>query len=148
MLGDNRSACWVIWNFHNIHKWCGHKPIIRDREPARLVCDNVHQGKLHPLSLSTYYSPSPTANWWTGENQFPEFFGDWRLLGDSINVTQIYVSTIYFILKQGLFLSKVTCFDLKLVILRPLQHFRYKMLCPLWDPIVFTFVEYILVKTF
>jgi len=57
MLGDNRSACWLIWNFHNIHKWCGHKPIIRDREPACLMCDNVHQGKLHPQSLSTLLLP-------------------------------------------------------------------------------------------
>jgi len=47
-----------------------------------------------------------------------------------------------------LFLSKVTCFDLRLVIFRSLQHFRYQMLCLLWDPIVFIFVEYILVKTF
>jgi len=56
----------------------------------------------------------------------------------TINVTQIYVSTIYFILKQGYM------FRLE-VIFRPLQHFRYQMLCPLWGPIVFTFVEHILV---
>ena len=30
-----------------------------------------------------------------------------------------------------------------LVIFRPIQHFRYQMLCPLWDPIVFTVVEHI-----
>ena len=32
------------------------------------------------------------------------------------------------------------------VIFRPLQHFRYHMLCPIWDPIVFTIVEYIQLK--
>jgi len=82
MLGDNRSACWLIWNFHNIHKWCGHKPIIRGRQPARLMCDNAHRGRLHPQSLLTYYSPSRSANWWTGEKQFTAFFGDCTLLGD------------------------------------------------------------------
>jgi len=49
----------------------------------------------------------------------------------SINVTQ-YTSVQSFLL----FLSKATCFDQKLVISRHLQHFRYRMLCPLWDPIV------------
>jgi len=29
----------------------------------------------------------------------------------------------------------------------PIQ-FRYQMLCPLWDPIVFTFVDYLLAKAF
>jgi hypothetical protein len=38
-----------------------------------------------------------------------------------------------------------TCFDWRLVIFRPLQ-FCYQILCPLWDPIVFTVVEYVLAK--
>jgi hypothetical protein len=38
-----------------------------------------------------------------------------------------------------------TCFDWRLVIFRPLQ-FCYQMLYPLWDPIVFTVVEYVLAK--
>ena len=74
----------------------------------------------------------------------PEFTELWNIK-NSINVTQIYVSTIYFILKKGLFLSKAKCFNYKLVIFWPLQHFRYQMHCPLRDPIVFTLVEYILV---
>jgi len=56
-----------------------------------------------------------------------------------INVTQIYVSTIYFILKQGYM------FRLKVSHLQVPTSFRYQMLCSLWHPIVFTFVEYILV---
>jgi len=54
-----------------------------------------------------------------------------------INVKQ-YTSAQSF-----LFLSKATCFDLKLVIFKPLQHIRYQMLYALWDPIAFTIVEYI-----
>jgi len=39
---------------------------------------------------------------------------------------------------------KATCFDYRLVILRPiLSIVSHKMLCTLWDPIVFTSMEYI-----
>jgi len=54
---------------------------------------------------------------------------------NSINITQ-YTSA-----QSILFLSKATCFG-------PYNIFRHQMLCPLWDPTVFTVVEYILVKTF
>jgi len=40
-------------------------------------------------------------------------------------------------------------FRLKVSHLQALKKFfRYQMLCPFWDPIVFTIVEYILVKNF
>ena len=39
---------------------------------------------------------------------------------------------------------KATCFDYRLVIIRPvLFQLFHKMLCTLWDPIVFTSMEYI-----
>ena len=59
--------------------------------------------------------------------------------GCSISLHKTNVSTIY------LFQSKATCFDQRLVIFMPLQ-FCYQMLCPLWDPIVSTVVEYVLAK--
>ena len=58
-----------------------------------------------------------------------------RCACNSINVTQ-YTSA-----QSVLFLGKATCFDWKLAIFRPLQHLCYQMLCPVWDPIVFTIVE-------
>ena len=48
-----------------------------------------------------------------------------------ISSTQTYISTIY------VFYSMAACFDEMLVIFRP-QHLLYQMICPLWDPIVFT----------
>ena len=38
---------------------------------------------------------------------------------------------------------KATCFDYRLVILRPIFQLCHKMLCTIWDPIVFTSMEYI-----
>ena len=40
---------------------------------------------------------------------------------------------------------KATCFDYRLVILRPILSIElcHKTLCTLWDPIVFTSMEYI-----
>ena len=55
---------------------------------------------------------------------------------NSINVTQ-YTSAKFFILKQGYM------FRLEVSHLQALTTFRYQMLCPLWDPVVFTVVEYI-----
>ena len=64
-----------------------------------------------------------------------------RCACSSVNITQIYVGTICFILEQGyMFRPEVS----HLQVLNNI--FRYQMLCPLWDPIVFTVVECILVK--
>ena len=64
-----------------------------------------------------------------------------RCAWKSISLHKKNVSTIY------LFYSKATCFDWRLVIFRPLQFF-YRMLYPLWDPIVFTTMEYVLAKVY
>ena len=47
----------------------------------------------------------------------------------------VHVCTVFFILKQGYM------FQLKGSHFQALTTFRYQMLCPLWDPIVFTIVE-------
>jgi len=95
-------------------------------------------------SISKDLKPKPDSSCQTGRELARIVF--WmetsRCACNSINVTQ------YRSAQSLLFLSKATCFDWKLVIFRPLQHFHYQTLCPLWDPIVFTVVEYILVKTF
>jgi hypothetical protein len=59
-----------------------------------------------------------------------------RCAWKSISLHKKNVGTIY------LFYSKATCFDWRLVILRPLQ-FCYRMFCPLWDPVLFTTMEHV-----
>jgi len=107
---------------------------------ATPVCAVVYLGSFEAFNSSSY--PLMYAKLRT---YYPLHVDEWEYLLERNRRPDITLNSVrqhnHFI-TQGNY--KATCFDYRLVILRPiLFQLCHKTLCTLWDPIVFTSMEYI-----